>query len=320
MVGKDLKTCKYCKKEIEVVVSRDPYTMKLLYVKDSGGNWSGAKCSTCSKVGKKCKININNCKACSKVFVSRQKPSKACSTRCRQKLSESYYVEYRRSENAKFKRLVGSYCKVFHKNCKTCASHFVSNQPTAKYCKKECQKNFGKLQENKAVCQFCNGEFEYRKSKKYCSKKCSRKASAKPKPKKTLEKKQCEWCQKEFQPKRSNSRFCSKNCGKYHHRANNPETKQAKKTRKAIKTLRKRKCIQARLSNVPWSEIHKVSDAKPEGYHLDHIIPLNHEKVCGLHVPWNFQYLTPEENVFKSNKFDGTYENCSWKEEFVVSE
>lgn len=314
------KVCKICQEKKDVTHHRDSYTMKLLRTTDKDGTWQGAKCPKCVKIGKKCKVTVNECQNCSNVFVSRQKPSKACSTRCRQKLSEPYYKQYRRSEKAKINRLVGSFCKVYYFSCVQCSSFFVNNKPNSKFCKKECQKNFGRSEKVKAVCPICNVEFVGRSNKKYCSKKCSRKATKKPKPKKILEKKQCGWCKKEYQPKRSSSKFCSKNCGRYHHRANNPETEQAKKTRKAIKSLRKRKCTQARLSNVPWSEIHKVNDAKPEGYHLDHIIPLNHEKVCGLHVPWNFQYLTPEENIFKSNKFDGTYENGSWKEKFVASE
>lgn len=57
----------------------------------------------------------------------------------------------------------------------------------------------------------------------------------------------------------------------------------------------------------PWAdreEIFKIYlKARELGMHVDHIIPLNHELVCGLHTEANLQLLPPMENILKSNHF-----------------
>lgn len=93
--------------------------------------------------------------------------------------------------------------------------------------------------------------------------------------------------------------------------AKNPDKARAKtaswkKRNRASCTALENKRRAGKLGATPkWVDLEVIKNIYlncPKGYHVDHIIPLNHPDVCGLHVPWNLQYLPASENMKKYNK------------------
>lgn len=107
-----------------------------------------------------------------------------------------------------------------------------------------------------------------------------------------------------------------KNCSSIYHKqlyANNieKEHERSKKYYEAHKeeafarsASRRASKIERMPSWVNKKELTEIYRNCPEGYHVDHKIPLNGKLVSGLHVPENLQYLTAEENLRKSNKYE----------------
>lgn len=83
----------------------------------------------------------------------------------------------------------------------------------------------------------------------------------------------------------------------YDRERNKTPKRRAHFSEKRVKRLR------AKPKWVDNEELIGVYQNRPNGFVVDHIVPLQGKVVCGLHVPWNLQYLTPQQNAQKYNKF-----------------
>lgn len=186
--------------------------------------------------------------------------------------------------------------------CIQCKNEFKSFRPEARYCSKICHKNFynnkRKTVRKCITCKILLGNTTKTKCLK-CKLPKTRYAYVPKVPFQQI----CLKCKNTFLSNKK--KYCSPKCRKKSNK--NPLL------HKMYKKLRKRAIKQAKPKWCKWKEIVEVYVNCPEGMEVDHIHPLKHPDVCGLHVPWNLQYLSKEDNNKKSNSFDYTYENLGWK-------
>lgn len=213
------------------------------------------------------------------------------------------------------------------KSCKICNKEFLSNSACQLMCSRECatrnalNQQRDRLQASKQTIRICvcgKDITKDRASKQYCSRICRIKAKKPKKPNPIIS---CLICGESFERKQGAEKLCSAKCKKERHlttkrnhkRKKTPQRKASNKHSKKLREMRERQ----RLPK--WADkkaIKEFYDNCPEGMFVDHIVPLAGEQVTGLHTVHNFQYLSLLENSFKNRKFDGTYENESWRSEF----
>jgi hypothetical protein len=69
--------------------------------------------------------------------------------------------------------------------------------------------------------------------------------------------------------------------------------------------------VQRILATPPWADMGAIRDVYREAerltqltgtpHQVDHIVPLNHPRVCGLHVDWNLRAIKAAPNMGKGN-------------------
>lgn len=198
------------------------------------------------------------------------------------------------------------------KNCKVCGTEFQTKNPKVINCSKSCAtktiRDKRKEQRRKYKNCITCGKPNTSKSK-YCSKECQ---PSKPKKQSIEYKKTCPTCKIEFTTTSKRKTYCKKKHGQgeINHRKAYNKTLKAKQLRAKRKKVEK---FKQPISKKYKKEIMAIYENKPLGQHVDHIIPINHPDVCGLHVPWNLTYFDANENTLKSNQFDYTMDNIRWK-------
>ena len=121
---------------------------------------------------------------------------------------------------------------------------------------------------------------------------------------------ECIICNITFTPRHCIAKCCSKQCRIKYANSKRHEQKRIWAHNNSAYLVQYNRLRRAHVlkAKPKWADETKLNqiykEAKEKGLTVDHIIPLTHPLVCGLHVPANLQLLTRAENTRKHNKFD----------------
>ncbi len=257
-----------------------------------------------------------SCKVCNKEFPI--KNSKVCSEECsKQNKLNSYLIP--KSEI----------------KCKICDIIFIGMK-SQNVCSKDCkiiiknrQEKFYKNKNKKEIeCKNCNIKFiPLHKSILTCSETCkmvrtysikkvyydfhsntlsqNAKLYRKKNPEKTRKiaaksrQKHLEKCKEATRNWNRNNRERIRNNPKYPYYRSMTDLRRRKAKKQSVPTWLTNE-MKLQISQI-YKERSRLSKENGIVYHVDHIIPLSGKTVCGLHVPWNLQIISAEENLKKGN-------------------
>lgn len=272
----DILECKVCRLFKPIQLQKLYAGGQKAYINpETGSRWSGSICDSCVKNSRKSK-RLNNLKeiACS-VCSTKFMQRSWLSSVCSPKCKKLNVAKW--YKNKRFKWLDCKDCGVKYPNeHKHLRCIDCRNKPKLKFCK-ACNVN---IHTSKTYCATCLPS-KYTKNSIRTIVCC---------------------CGNQFTSNYKKAKYCTPKCS--------PAYKRSKKRRRGVEKLRLKQQMPK------WANKQAILDFYancPEGCVVDHIIPLKGQNVSGLHIETNLQYLSIEDNTLKSNKFDGTLENKSWK-------
>ena len=196
------------------------------------------------------------------------------------------------------------------KYCLLCNKKTIdrTDNKNKKYCSKKCKNKYYNLHRDKLPkvitknCELCGKIFDdvcVHKKQRFCSKKCRIKVyTLTPKCIKTRQL----WVSNNREKRRKRGRELSRTTKYKLIKRVYRDRPEIKKRYNFLAAKRRAMKLRATPTWANLDDINKIYMSCPKGFHVDHIIPLQHKSVCGLHIPENLRIVSASYNLRKNNK------------------